>query len=153
MIAFRIWPRPRRLQKRYEAAADPPPLTYNDPVIFLEYAIDVAEACRERGLKTVAVSAGYISPAPRIEFLKSREVQRHVGAELIPHPGGLRFNFPAGVVLARDEQGCNLEPNVRLMLEVLERLEHGSEFARAKIFVENLGKPLRSMLAAIRTGS
>ena len=34
--------------------------TYNDPVIFLEYAIDVAQACRERGIKTVAVSAGYI---------------------------------------------------------------------------------------------
>jgi len=42
--------------------------TYNDPVIFLEYAIDVAQACRERGIKTVAVSAGYISPEPRIEF-------------------------------------------------------------------------------------
>jgi pyruvate formate lyase activating enzyme len=28
--------------------------TYNDPVIFLEYAIDVADACRERGIKAVA---------------------------------------------------------------------------------------------------
>jgi len=44
--------------------------TYNDPVIFLEYAIDVAQACRERGLKTVAVSAGYIAPEPRIEFFR-----------------------------------------------------------------------------------
>ena len=34
--------------------------TYNDPVIFLEYAVDVAQACRARGIKTVAVSAGYI---------------------------------------------------------------------------------------------
>jgi pyruvate formate lyase activating enzyme len=42
--------------------------TYNDPVIFLEYAVDVAQACRERGIKIVAVSAGYISPEPRIEF-------------------------------------------------------------------------------------
>ena len=41
--------------------------TYNDPVIFLEYAVDVAQACRERGVKSVAVSAGYISPAPRAE--------------------------------------------------------------------------------------
>ena len=32
--------------------------TYNDPVIFLEYAIDVAQACHERGIKTVAVTAG-----------------------------------------------------------------------------------------------
>ena len=38
-------------------------ITYNDPVIFLEYAVDVARACRERGVKTVAVSAGYIAPS------------------------------------------------------------------------------------------
>jgi pyruvate formate lyase activating enzyme len=44
--------------------------TYNDPVIFLEYAVDVAQACRERGLKTVAVSAGYICAEPRVEFFR-----------------------------------------------------------------------------------
>src|SRR3954467_562345 len=44
--------------------------TYNDPVIFLEYAIDVAQACRARGIKTVAVSAGYIAPGPRREFFR-----------------------------------------------------------------------------------
>ena len=44
--------------------------TYNDPVIFLEYAIDVAQACRERGIRTVAVSAGYICPEPRLEFFR-----------------------------------------------------------------------------------
>jgi len=42
--------------------------TYNDPVIFLEYAVDVAAACRARGVKTVAVTAGYIDPAPRHRF-------------------------------------------------------------------------------------
>jgi pyruvate formate lyase activating enzyme len=42
--------------------------TYNDPVIFLEYAVDVANACREAGLKTVAVTAGYITPEARKEF-------------------------------------------------------------------------------------
>jgi len=36
--------------------------TYNDPVIFLEYAVDVATACHERGIGTVAVSAGYVKP-------------------------------------------------------------------------------------------
>src|SRR5437660_1331726 len=44
--------------------------TYNDPVIFLEYAIDVAQACRARGLKTVAVTAGYICEEPRREFYR-----------------------------------------------------------------------------------
>lgn len=47
--------------------------TYNDPVIFLEYAIDVAAACRERGIKTVAVTAGYISPEPRVEFFSAMD--------------------------------------------------------------------------------
>src|SRR5581483_2293315 len=42
--------------------------TYNDPVIFLEYAIDVADACRERGIRAVAVTAGHINPAPRAEL-------------------------------------------------------------------------------------
>ncbi len=42
--------------------------TYNDPVIFAEYAIDVADACRERGIKAVAVTAGYITDEARPEF-------------------------------------------------------------------------------------
>jgi pyruvate formate lyase activating enzyme len=42
--------------------------TYNDPVIFLEYAIDVAQACRARGIANVAVSAGYMCAEPRVEF-------------------------------------------------------------------------------------
>jgi pyruvate formate lyase activating enzyme len=42
--------------------------TYNDPVIFLEYAMDVADACRERGIRSVAVSAGYVNDAPRRDF-------------------------------------------------------------------------------------
>ncbi len=42
--------------------------TYNDPVIFAEYAMDVADACRARGIKTVAVTAGYIHDVPRREF-------------------------------------------------------------------------------------
>jgi len=42
--------------------------TYNDPVIFHEYAIDTAQACRHLGIKSVAVSAGYQCSAPRTEF-------------------------------------------------------------------------------------
>jgi pyruvate formate lyase activating enzyme len=42
--------------------------TYNDPVIFLEYAVDVAAACREQGIATVAVTAGEILAEPRAEF-------------------------------------------------------------------------------------
>lgn len=44
--------------------------TYNDPVIFLEYTVDVAQACRKHGIKSVAVSAGYICDEPRVEFFR-----------------------------------------------------------------------------------
>jgi pyruvate formate lyase activating enzyme len=42
--------------------------TYNDPVVFLEYAVDVAHACHERGLRSVAVTAGYVCEQPRDEL-------------------------------------------------------------------------------------
>lgn len=45
-------------------------MTYNDPVVFFEYAIDAAAACRDLGVKTVAVTAGYMEPAPRAEFYR-----------------------------------------------------------------------------------
>jgi pyruvate formate lyase activating enzyme len=42
--------------------------TYNDPVIFAEYALDTADACHAKGIKTVAVTAGYIQPEARRDF-------------------------------------------------------------------------------------
>jgi pyruvate formate lyase activating enzyme len=42
--------------------------TYNDPVIFAEYAMDTADACHARGIKTVAVTAGYMHDAARRDF-------------------------------------------------------------------------------------
>ena len=64
-------PQPER-NRRGGAAARLPSvaMTYNDPVVFHEYAIDVADACHERGIKTVAVTAGYVCPAPRAEFYR-----------------------------------------------------------------------------------
>jgi pyruvate formate lyase activating enzyme len=71
--------------------------TYNDPTVFMEYAIDVAQACREADVRTVAVTAGYICPRPREEFFAgidaanvdlkafTERFYRHVcGAELAP---------------------------------------------------------------------
>jgi pyruvate formate lyase activating enzyme len=55
--------------------------TYNDPVIFLEYAADVAQSCHATGVRTVAVSAGYICPEPRAEFF------RHIDAANIDLKG------------------------------------------------------------------
>ena len=47
--------------------------TYNDPTVFMEYAIDVADACRTKGVRTVAVTAGYICPEPRKEFFAAMD--------------------------------------------------------------------------------
>jgi pyruvate formate lyase activating enzyme len=47
--------------------------TYNDPVIFLEYAVDVAAACHERGLRTIAVTAGYTQPAAGAELFAAMD--------------------------------------------------------------------------------
>jgi pyruvate formate lyase activating enzyme len=47
--------------------------TYNDPVIFLEYAVDAARACREQGVKTVAVTAGYVLPDARRELFSAMD--------------------------------------------------------------------------------
>ncbi len=47
--------------------------TYNDPVIFHEYALDTASACYEAGVKSVAVTAGYITEEPRTEFFNAMD--------------------------------------------------------------------------------
>ncbi len=47
--------------------------TYNDPVVFLEYATDIAHACREANIHTVAVTAGYITESARPEFFAAMD--------------------------------------------------------------------------------
>ena len=77
--------------RRY--GADSVAYTYNDPVIFAEYAIDTALACREQGIRNVAVTAGYIHPAPAREFFAVMEeikalsawVARELGADVPLH--------------------------------------------------------------------
>ncbi len=71
--------------------------TYNDPVIFIEYAVNVARACHAIGIRTVAVTAGEICPEPRREFFahmdaanidlkafSERFYRQHCAAELGP---------------------------------------------------------------------
>jgi pyruvate formate lyase activating enzyme len=84
--------------------------TYNDPVIFLEYAVDVAQACRARGIKTVAVSAGYICAEPRVEFF------RHMDAVNIDLKGFTESFY-------RNLCSAKLAP----VLETLEYLKHATK--------------------------
>jgi pyruvate formate lyase activating enzyme len=65
---------PERLaQAAIELACQSIAFTYNDPIVFLEYATDVASACREAGVKSVAVTAGYVDPEPRVEFFDAMD--------------------------------------------------------------------------------
>ncbi|MBN1612732.1 MAG: AmmeMemoRadiSam system radical SAM enzyme [Polyangiaceae bacterium] len=71
--------------------------TYNDPVVFAEFAIDTAQACRERGVQSVAVTAGYITPEARPDFF------RHMDAANVD----LKAFTPT---FYRDYCGAELEP-------------------------------------------
>jgi pyruvate formate lyase activating enzyme len=88
--------------------------TYNDPVIFAEYAIDAADACHARGVQTVAVTAGYIHDSPRRTFYAKMDAAnvdlkgftedfyfRHTGAHLAPVLDTLEY--------IRHETDCWLE--------------------------------------------
>ncbi len=69
MDALQATARPEKIaQTAKQLGCSSVAFTYNDPVIFHEYAIDTAIACREVGIKSVAVSAGYVCPEPRAEF-------------------------------------------------------------------------------------
>jgi pyruvate formate lyase activating enzyme len=84
--------------------------TYNDPVVFMEYAIDTAQACRAAGIKSVAVTAGYMCAQPRAEFY------RHMDAANVDLKGFTeRFYYKVC--------GGELAP----VLETLEYLKHETD--------------------------
>jgi len=84
--------------------------TYNDPVIFLEYAVDVAEECRKRDINAVAVSAGYVNEQPRREFYGQMDA---VNIDLKAFTQDFYKQLAVG----------DLEP----VLETLEYLEHETD--------------------------
>lgn len=84
--------------------------TYNDPVIFHEYAIAVAQAARARGVKSVAVTAGYMCPEPRVEFY------RHMDAANVDLKAFSERFY-------RNITGARLQP----VLETLEYLKHETD--------------------------
>jgi pyruvate formate lyase activating enzyme len=43
-------------------------MTYNDPIIWAEFAIDIARAAKRRGIKSVLVTAGYVTAEARPEL-------------------------------------------------------------------------------------
>ena len=47
--------------------------TYNEPAVWAEYAMDVADACHARGRRMVAVTSGYFSPESRLDFFRKMD--------------------------------------------------------------------------------
>ncbi|MBQ7529132.1 AmmeMemoRadiSam system radical SAM enzyme [bacterium] len=47
--------------------------TYNEPIIWYDYALDCARKCHEAGIKTIAVTAAYINPKYRHTFFESMD--------------------------------------------------------------------------------
>ena len=130
------------VQAAREAGCKSVAFTYNDPVIFAEYAVDCAFAAREAGVKSVAVTAGYIGEQARERFFRPMDAanvdlkafsedfyRRICFAELAPVLDTLRW----------------LKQESRLWLEVTTLLIPGhndteAEIARlAEWFVEQLG--------------
>jgi len=104
--------------------------TYNDPVIFLEYAVDVAQACRERGIRTVAVSAGYICAEPRVEFF------RHMDAANIDLKGftdGFYKNLCSGRLDAVLETLTYLKHETEVWFEITTLLIPGENDSPAEV--------------------
>ncbi len=47
--------------------------TYNEPAVWAEYAMDIADACHEKGLRMAAVTSGYFSPESRLDFFRKMD--------------------------------------------------------------------------------
>ncbi|HZM44871.1 MAG TPA: AmmeMemoRadiSam system radical SAM enzyme [Burkholderiales bacterium] len=115
--------------------------TYNDPVIFAEYAMDIADACRERGVKTVAVTAGYMHDAPRREFYAKMDAAnvdlkaftdefyfRQCGARLAPvldtlvylkHQTSVWFEITTLLIPGKNDSNEEIEAECRWIMKEL----------------------------------
>jgi len=74
--------------------------------------------------------------------VEGREMERHVGTEMLEDPGAQRLEVGRRVVLARDQERSDLEPDPSFVLQVGERLEHSTERAGAEFLVEGFREAL-----------
>jgi hypothetical protein len=95
-------------------------------------------------LRALVRVAGGVGGRSRIfqSGVEGGEVHGPVRAEVLNHPAGHGVDLGVGVVGARNQQIGDLEPQPRLVLEVLERLEHRLQPPGADPPVEVLGEPL-----------
>ena len=116
--------------------------TYNDPVIFMEYAIDTARACRQAGIKTVAVTAGYVCPEPRREFFGHMDA---VNVDLKAFTEDFYRRTCGGSLAAVLETLVHIKEETGAWLEVTTLLIPGTNDSEAELeaaagwFADNLG--------------
>jgi len=116
--------------------------TYNDPVIFAEYAIDIAQACRAEGVKTVAVTAGYMCAEPRAEFYQHMDA---ANVDLKGFTEDFYHKICFGHLAAVQETLEYLHRETKVWLEVTSLLIPGENdnekdlHAAAEWFAEKLG--------------
>jgi len=116
--------------------------TYNDPVIFMEYAIDVAQACHELGLKSVAVTAGYICSQPREHFFAHMDA---ANVDLKAFTERFYKNICGGQLQPVLDTLCYLKQETSVWLEITTLLIPGENDADEELhqqcqwIAENLG--------------
>jgi pyruvate formate lyase activating enzyme len=116
--------------------------TYNDPVIFLEYAIDTANACRARGIRSVAVTAGYVCPEPRRELFAAMDA---ANVDLKAFSDSFYRRLCSGQLAPVLDTLVYLKHETRVWLEVTTLLIPGENDSSAELAamsrwaVENLG--------------
>ena len=117
--------------------------TYNDPTVFMEYAVDVAKAARTRGVRSVAVTAGYMCPEPRAEFFKHMDA---ANIDLKGFTADFYHKVCGGELAAVLETLEYVHHETRVWLEVTTLLIPGLNDSDAELhamcawFVEHLGQ-------------
>ena len=116
--------------------------TYNDPVIFLEYAVDVARACHDVGIKTIAVTAGYVCDEPRAEFFQHMDA---ANVDLKGFTEGFYKNVCAGHLQPVLDTLVFIRKHTKVWLEVTNLVIPGENDSEEELnrmtewFVANLG--------------
>ena len=101
----------------------------------------------------VSVAAGVCCEVRHLVVGMERgEVDRHVGAELLHDPRAHRLELGGGIVLSRDQQRGDLEPDVGLAFEIDERVEHGLQPRAAELHVELVGETLEVDVGGVHLG-
>jgi len=116
--------------------------TYNDPVIFLEYACDTAQACHEQGIASVAVTAGYMSAAPREQFFRHMDA---VNVDLKAFNGDFYRNICGAELESVLDTLCYIQQETDSWLEITTLLIPGKNDSDAELtaqcewILDNLG--------------